>query len=90
MPHMEINSAKVLAIHRAVQISLNNSTFKALPIVIESDSKNAVSWCSNPNGGPWNLNFILNFIRSTPARGLNLSIHHMGRSVNFVADGLAK
>lgn len=90
IPPMEINSAEVLAIHRAIQISLNNMTYKSQEIEIESDSSNAVQWCTKPSGGPWNLSFILNFIRSAPSRGLKLSIHHQRRNSNFVADSLAK
>ena len=90
IPPMEINSTEVLAIHRAIQISLNNSYFKSQEIEIESDSSNAVRWCSMSSGGPWNLSFILNFIRSAPSRGLKLSIHHQRRNSNFVADSLAK
>ena len=90
IPPMEINSAEVLAIHRAIQISLNNQEFKTSKIIIESDSQNAVRWCTSQKGGPWHLNFILNFIRSAPARGLEISIHHKRRNANFVADSLAK
>ncbi|XP_048494804.1 uncharacterized protein LOC125494938 [Beta vulgaris subsp. vulgaris] len=90
IPPMEINSAEVLAIHRAIQITLNNDNFKLCSIEIESDSQNAVKWCSEAKGGPWNLNFILNFIRSAPKRGLSLSIAHKTRNTNLVADALAK
>ena len=90
IPPMEINAAEVLAIHRSIQISLNCERFKSLPIKIESDSHNAVHWCSLPKGGPWHLNFILNFIRSAQSRGLHISINHRLRGSNIVADTLAK
>lgn len=72
-PPMEINAAEVIAIHRAIHITLNSDRFRNYPIEIESDSKNAVKWAASPNGGPWHLNLILNFIRSAPQRGLSLS-----------------
>lgn len=80
IPPMEINAAEVIAIHRAIQITLNNERFRNFPIEIESDSQNAVKWAASPNGGPWHLNFILKFITSAPQRGLSLSISHHRRS----------
>lgn len=90
-PLVEINPVEVLAIHRTIQISLINSdTFKARPMVLESDSTNAVRWCGKAIEGPWNLRFILNFINVAPSKGLNISIIHRGRSSNVVADALVK
>ena len=86
IPPMDINAAEVIAIHMETQISLNNERFKTHQIMIESDSKNALLWCSKDKGGPWNLNFI----RSAPKNGLNVSISHRGRSSNIVADTFAK
>lgn len=48
---MEINSAEILAIHRAVKISSSKKELKGAKIILESDSKNAVLWCNNDNGG---------------------------------------
>lgn len=90
IPPMEINNAEVLAIHIAIQISLNNTTFKSHALEIESDSRNAVLWCNNNKGGPWNLSFILDFIRSASRRGLNVQIHYRRRNSNAVAGALAK
>ena len=87
---MEINSAEVLAIHRAICITWANDSLKNFPIIIESDSANVVAWCNSVSGGPWNLNFHLNFIRSVGKSSLNAQIIHKGRSSNTVADALAK
>lgn len=64
IPPMEINKAEVLAIHHAIQISLNSERFKSHEIEIEYNSHNAVQWCSQPKRGSWHLTFILNFIKS--------------------------
>nr|CCA66235.1 hypothetical protein [Beta vulgaris subsp. vulgaris] len=90
VPPMEINFAEVLAIHRALSISHSDITLQSSLLVIESDSANAVSWCNAKQGGPWNLGFQLNFIRSAGSRGLKIEIIHKGRSSNQVADALAK
>ncbi|XP_057248291.1 uncharacterized protein LOC130590248 [Beta vulgaris subsp. vulgaris] len=74
IPYMDDCSAETLAIHRSLQISLNNVRFRSHQIEIESHSKEAVSWCLNPGNGPWNLQFILNFIRSVGRRGLRSRI----------------
>ena len=75
---MEINSAEVHAINRAIKISLSCEVIKSHPIIIESDSKNAVSWCNASNSGPWNLNFVLNSIRKVLHLHLKVEIVHKG------------
>ena len=42
-PPMHRNNAGVIAVHRALQISINNPTIKLLPMNIEADSKEAAS-----------------------------------------------
>lgn len=86
IPFMEINSAEIHAFHRAIRISLSSEKIKSSKIILESDSSNAVLWCNADNGGPWNLNFQLNFIRNARKNGLDISIVHKSRSANFVAD----
>lgn len=90
IPFIEINCAEILAIHRAIAISIMDETTRSSPIVIESDSVNAVNWCNNSNGGPWNMAFHLNFIHHAKNHVLNLIILHKKRSSNAVADSLAK
>lgn len=50
IPAIEINSAEVLAIFRAIQISSKCDSIKHSSIIIESDSSNAVMWCNEDNG----------------------------------------
>lgn len=90
IPPMEINSAEILAIYRAVQITMTFEHLWKQNIIIESDSSNAVKWCNDREGGPWNLNFQLNYIRNAWTERMTLSIVHKGRSSNVVADALAK
>lgn len=90
VPFMDINQAEILAIHRALQITSTNSRFSESPIIVESDSSNAVKWCNNPEGGPWNLAFIINFIRDAMSKEPRVSIIHKGRGTNTVADSMAK
>lgn len=90
IPTMEINRAEVLAIHRAISISLAHDSFQSSLFEIESDSKNAVAWCNGSSGEPWNLNSQLNFIRRSCQSGCIANIYHKDRSSNSVADALAK
>lgn len=71
---MEINNAEVLDIHRAPSISMSHESIRNASIELESDSANAVSWCSASNCGLWILNFHLNFIRSSCKFGLKIKI----------------
>lgn len=90
IPFMEINCAEVLAIQRAIAISLSSDTSKNCKIILESDSLNVVSWCNNASDGVWNLNYHLNFIINECKISLNILISHKSRTTNFVADSFAK
>ena len=90
IPYMEINCAEIIGIYRAVMISISSESIKNKNLIIESDSANAVAWCNQDEGGPWNMNYQLNFIRNARQKILNLSITHEKRNANFVADSLAK
>ena len=90
IPLMEINHAEVLAIHRALRISLSMERPLRRHIIVESDSANAVKWCNGEIKGPWNLSFQINFIRSMMRDGQSIEIIYKGRESNMVADNLAK
>lgn len=87
---MEINSAEIFAIVRAIKITSSSDKIKHRQIIIESDSLNAVRWCNEECGGPWNLKFPLNFIRNARKSELKISIIHQRREANMVADSMAK
>ncbi|XP_010673874.1 uncharacterized protein LOC104890179 [Beta vulgaris subsp. vulgaris] len=76
IPLLEINSAEVFAIFRAIKISINSDRINNHSLIIISDSSNAVQWCNQDSGGPWNLSFMLNFIRNARKQWLSLSIIH--------------
>lgn len=90
IPCMEINSAEVFAIFRALKISIHSERVKHQKIIIESDSINVVRWCNEHRVGPWNLNFNLNFIRNVRRSWMNISITHKGRNSNTMVYVLAK
>ena len=90
IPPIEINSAEIMAIYRAIQITMAYKNLKNAKVLIESDSANAVRWCNEDSGGPWNLNFQLNSIRNARKNRMAIEIIHKGRSSNMVADLLAK
>lgn len=54
--------AEVRAIVMACKSSQQKEWLRYLHIEIESDSQNAVSWCNDEGGGPWDLNFYINYI----------------------------
>ena len=90
IPFMEINNAEILAIHRAIKITSSCSRVPKVHLIVESDSKNVVQWCKNKDRRPWNLNFIINFIRGEAKKDPGISITYKGRGSNMVADSLAK
>lgn len=89
---MMIDSAEVWAIHRAINIIIHNKTneYRQQSVVIKSDSSNVVSWCNGENGGPWNLNLSLNFIKNVLRKSMNITLVRKGRDLNIDADTLAK
>lgn len=90
MSTMEINHAEVLAIHRAIRISLSMESTCNSHLIVESDSTNAVKWCNGESKGSWNLTFHINFIRNAMEEGQSIEIIYKGRESNMVADNLAK
>lgn len=90
IPYMEINHGEILAIHRAIKISLTLDWCTHSHLIVESDSKNAVKWCNGENGGPWNLTFIINFIRHAMTTRGGIEVVYKGRETNMVADSMAK
>lgn len=51
LPQIEINSAEIIAIFRAIQISMRLENIRNTPIIVESDSPNAVNLCNSNEGG---------------------------------------
>ncbi|XP_056688782.1 uncharacterized protein [Spinacia oleracea] len=90
IPFMETNHAETFAIYRAVKISLGLEMVKHRKLIVESDSANAVLWCNGRSKGPWNLNFIINFIRCSMKNGNGVEIVYKSRESNMVADSMAK
>lgn len=88
IPYMDSNSASILAIHRAIQITINNPNFSSQQVIIESDSMEAVRWCISKSGGPDNMQFILRFIRSSLEKGRKITISHEKRSSQIVTEHL--
>ena len=80
------NEAEILAIHEALKlykVSFNH------PLIVESDSLNAISWVTNLAKGPWRFYFYLNEIKSLSSQ-LEVEFRHILHSANEEADVLAK
>lgn len=58
----EINQLEVHALYMACKLTLEKEWLRVMGIEIESDSKNVVKWCHDPEGCPWQLSFKMNFI----------------------------
>lgn len=91
-PPMTTCAAEVLAIHRALQISMSNKEFSKFPTRIASASRQAIQWCasrSSRSDDLPNLRFILNFIRSSLNRGLVISYVFQGSCMEEVNHALS-
>lgn len=90
IPYVEINHAEVLAIHCAIKLFRAHEVLCSQRLVIESDSANTVKWCTGNSKGPWNLTFIISYIRQNLKMENGIDIIHKKRDSNVVADTLAK
>lgn len=88
VPFLEINHGEIFAIHRALKISSSMECCLQKQFIVESDF--TVKWCNGDLEGPWNLAFIINFIKSSLVRNRNIAMTYKGRESNMVADNLAK
>lgn len=79
--------AEVQAIHHALLFCCQ---FKISTIVIESDSTLAVGWVNNRERRPWKLYQVLHSIDQLILQVNCLSVSHILREGNGVADFLAK
>lgn len=55
------------------------------PLIVESDSLNAISWMSNSAMGPWKFYFLLNKIKFLSSE-LEVEFRHILRLANGEAD----
>lgn len=90
IPFMEINHAELLPIHKAIKILLHSNRMNCSNVIVKSDLLNAVKWCNGACDGPWNLNFIIKFIRGVVHSFPGFSITYKSQKSNVVADSLAK
>ncbi|EOX98716.1 Uncharacterized protein TCM_007413 [Theobroma cacao] len=87
----DANLAKVLAVREAMVLFVASSWVNSNNIIIESDSKNVVSWISNPSKALWRLRQLILQIHSLKNRVAGgWLIKHISRSGNETADSLAK
>lgn len=59
-------------------------------IVVESDSKNAVTWVNGKDKFPWNLRFFYNKMLNIIPKLRSVRFSHKNREVNEIADARAK
>ncbi|XVE77582.1 hypothetical protein DITRI_Ditri13aG0075100 [Diplodiscus trichospermus] len=59
-------------------------------LIIESDSRNAVKWISEPKEAPWRMRKLIGHIENLKMHATNWSIVHTLREGNEMADGLTK
>lgn len=79
------NEAEILAILEALRIYHRPFQY---PLVVESDSMNAVYWARSFKG-PWKMQFYLNEIKVLMT-GNCIFFQHVSRSTNGMPDSLAK
>lgn len=84
------NEAEFMAITYALEMSLQKAWILEKDLIVESDSRNALSWVNNIETCPWNLRFFANKVKNMLVLLNSVSFVHRCREANDVADSLAK
>jgi ribonuclease HI len=86
----ESNVAEFLTIIFTLEICLEYDWLRRDNIIIESDSKNALSWINKAGSCPWNLRFCYIKLRNILLLLKNVLFVHVNRESNNSADLLVK
>ena len=84
------NLAELVAILEALRMLSSAQWLFGSGVVIESDSMVAVSWANGTDIVVWRYLSIYNEIRNLLCQLRSVSVRHISRSSNSVADSLAK
>ncbi|EOX99562.1 Uncharacterized protein TCM_008262 [Theobroma cacao] len=87
---IDANLADVLAIWEAMILFASSFWTASCGVIIESDSKNAVTWVSKPDTAPWRLRNIVLLIRHLMEKMGRWQVKHILRSDDEVAVRLVK
>ncbi|OMO61107.1 hypothetical protein CCACVL1_23740 [Corchorus capsularis] len=87
---MDSNEAELCAIREAILLFSTSKWANSHALIIESDSRNVVSWVGNPDSVPWKLRRWVLHISSLIKGLTGFSISHIFREGNVEADTLAK
>lgn len=82
------NEAEFIVIVIALEVSLEKDWLKRGCLIVESNSKVAISWAKT--NCPWKLRFYSNKLRNLLALLRNVYLTHKNREPNGIADGVAK
>lgn len=83
------NEAEFMAIVFALELSLQQNWIMEKEIIVESDSKNALSWVKKREECPWELTFFGNKLGNI-LKILKVTFEHKNWKANDIADSLAK
>ncbi|XVE98533.1 hypothetical protein REPUB_Repub03eG0113900 [Reevesia pubescens] len=87
---LDSNVAKLMAIRHALLVFKNSRKLTGNGLIIESDSRNAVVWCTDESSRPWKLSSIFADIDSDVQSIGNVCFVNIFREANGFADALAK
>ncbi|XVF79053.1 hypothetical protein PTKIN_Ptkin14bG0188900 [Pterospermum kingtungense] len=84
------NMVELMAIREAVVLFVTTQWVVDESLILECDSRNAVSWVANPDTAPWRMRNLLNHICNLLKKTKAWKVTHIFRECNQVADSLAK
>ncbi|XVF66499.1 hypothetical protein PTKIN_Ptkin10aG0041000 [Pterospermum kingtungense] len=84
------NVAELMAIREAFLTFIDSPYVYNCALIVESDSKNAVTWVNSPLSAPWRVLNFINHIECLKRKLRKWEVVHIFREANQVADQLAK
>ncbi|XVE89676.1 hypothetical protein DITRI_Ditri20bG0015100 [Diplodiscus trichospermus] len=84
------NVPELLAIREALILYASSVWAQNTALIMESDSKNAVTWVLNPKSAPWRVQKFINHIENVKSRIKEWKLQHIPREYNQIANSLEK
>ncbi|KAJ7942898.1 putative Aldehyde oxidase [Quillaja saponaria] len=84
------NTMEFMAIGKAMSMFPNSTRKDRVELIVESDSKNAISWITKEGSCPWKLESQYREMERDLQKLKGVEVMHTGREANNMADQLAK
>ncbi|XP_038717272.1 uncharacterized protein LOC120010562 [Tripterygium wilfordii] len=86
----ESNEAEFMALRKALHLTVTQPSLSLKNIIVETDSQSVHSWATRAAEVPWKFSQLMNAVEWANLQLTSVSLKHIRREGNQVADLLAK